>query len=51
MKSYNKYLTDNIQKGLIETKEVDGVTVYKVRRPKKDEEVIGHINFSERFAK
>lgn len=51
METYNKYITDGIQKGEIEEREVKGVRIYKVRRPKDGEEVIGYINFSERFAK
>ena len=46
-KVYNKYLTDGIQNGTIKREEVDGVAVYKVRRPKKGEEVDGYTNFSD----
>ena len=46
-KTYNRYLTDGIQNGTIQEEEVDGVRVYKVRRPKKDEEVDGYTNFSD----
>jgi len=49
--TYNKYLTDNIQEGIIKREEVDGVAVYKVRRPKKGEEVDGYTNFSDIIVK
>lgn len=45
--TYNKYLTDGIQDGTIKEEEVDGVRVYKVRRPNKSEEVDGYTNFSD----
>ena len=40
--TYNKYLTDAIVASTIERVVVDGVTVYKVRRPHKGEEVVGY---------
>ena len=49
--TYNKHITDGIQKGTITEEEVDGVRVYKVRKPKKNEEVDGYTNFSDTFAK
>jgi hypothetical protein len=49
--TYNKYLTDGIQDGTITEREVDGVRVYKVRRPKKGEEVDGYTNFSDIIVK
>ena len=47
MSSYNKYVTDGIKEGTIVTKIVNGVTVYEVRKPKRDEEVIGYMNLSD----
>ena len=44
--SYNKYITEGIQDGSIKESIVDGVRVYKVRRPKDEEEVVGYINLS-----
>ena len=44
--SYNKYVTDGIQDGSIQSKEIDGCTVYLVRRPNPDEEVIEYTSFS-----
>lgn len=49
MESYNKYVTEEAQKQA--GKSVDGVTVYKVRRPKEDEEVTGYLNIAESFVK
>jgi hypothetical protein len=49
--TYNKYITDGIQDGTIKEEEVDGVRVYKVRGPKKGEEVDGYTNFSDTFVK
>ena len=49
--TFNKHITDGIQKGTIQEEEVDGVRVYKVRRPKKGEEVDGYTNFSDTFVK
>ena len=49
--TYNKYITDGIQDDTIIEEEVDGVRVYKVRRPKKGEEVDGYTNFSDCFVK
>lgn len=46
MNSYNKYLTDGIHSGEIESIEYCGIRIYKVRRPKDDEEVQGYINFA-----
>ena len=49
--TYNKFITDGIQNGTIKEEEVDGVRVYKVRRPKKGEEVDGYTNFSDIIVK
>ena len=49
--TYNRYISDGIQNGTIQEKEVDGVRVYKVRRPKKGEEVDGYTNFSDIIVK
>ena len=49
--TYNKYINDGIQNGTIKEEEVDGVRVYKVRRPKKGEPVDGYTNFSDTFTK
>ena len=49
--TYNKYINDGIQNGTIQEEEVDGVRVYKVRRPKKGEPVDGYTNFSDTFVK
>lgn len=35
--TYNQYLTEGIQNGSIPSREVDGVTVYSVRRPANPE--------------
>ena len=50
-KTYNNYITEGIKKGTITEEEVDGVRVYKVRKPKKGEEVDGYTNFSDTFTK
>jgi len=50
-KTYNKYLTDGIQNGTIIEEEVGGVRIYKVRKPKKEEETDGYTNFSDTFIK
>lgn len=47
--TYNHYVTEEAQKQA--GKGVDGVQVYKVRRPKKGEEVVGYNNIAESFAK
>jgi hypothetical protein len=44
--TYNKYIIDGIQDGTITQEEVDGVRVYKVRKPKPNEEIVRYINFS-----
>ena len=44
--TYNKYLSDGIQDGSIKYREVDGVRVYGVRRPKKGEVVMGYRSMS-----
>ena len=49
--TYNRYISDGIQDGTIKREEVDGVAVYKVRRPKKGEEVDGYTNFSDIIVK
>ena len=49
--TFNKYITEGIKKGTIQEEEVDGVRVYKVRKPKKGEEVDGYTNFSDIIVK
>lgn len=44
--TYNKYITQGIIDGSIKRKDVGGIPVYNIRKPKKGEVVIGYINLS-----
>jgi hypothetical protein len=50
MQTFNKYVTEGILDGTIKEDSFCGVRIYRVRRPKSGEEVVGYTNFSDLLA-
>jgi hypothetical protein len=44
--TYNRYIMEGVLSGTIKEREVDGVRMYMVRRPRPGEEVVGYVSFS-----